>query len=320
MIKRIFILIAVVLTVAGIALFAGALIASGFDISKLGTDKYETNTYTVQEEFDKIEISTKETDVIFKPSEDGQFSAVCVERKNAKHTLTVSDGTLKISVTDTRKWYEHISLFSKSLTMTVYLPQQSYESLTVDSSTGDVSIPDNFTFGSIMLTESTGDAECFASVERNLSIKTTTGDIRVSGVSAQNISLSVSTGKIKLENSSCTGKVTVNVSVGKTTVSGLTCESLESEGSTGDLTLKNATASGSMDLKRSTGDITFENCDAGQISVKTSTGNIEGTLLTEKIFTAKTSTGKVDVPSTANGGKCELTTTTGKIYIKLSGN
>jgi hypothetical protein len=44
---------------------------------------------------------------------------------------------------------------------------------------------------------------------------------------------------------------------------------------------------------------------------------VSGSLLSNKVFTAKTDTGKVSVPNSSNGGKCEITTDTGKIIIEI---
>ena len=51
--------------------------------------------------------------------------------------------------------------------------------------------------------------------------------------------------------------------------------------------------------------------------VNTSTGDVNGTLLSEKIFITDTSTGRVSVPKTTSGGKCEITTSTGDINIGI---
>ena len=62
----------------------------------------------------------------------------------------------------------------------------------------------------------------------------------------------------------------------------------------------------------------FDSSDAAEIFVKTSTGDVSGSLLTEKVFITDTSTGKVSVPKTTTGGKCELITSTGDIKIEIS--
>ena len=316
--KKGFIITAAVLLVVGLAVFAGAFISSGFNFSKMGSDSYVTNTYTVDKEFDRIDIDTSVTDITFKPSEDGKFRAVCSEeRDKVHHQVSVEDGTLKITVSDEREWFDYISFFSKSMSMTVYLPEGRYESLRIDSSTGDVTIPGSFSFESIDIKVSTGDVSCSASAEGKVKIGASTGDITLGGISAEDVELSVSTGKIQADRVECGGRFSVGVSTGKAKLSDVTCKDFASDGSTGSLTLKNVVASGKFDIKRSTGDVTFDSSDAAEIAVKTSTGDVTGTLKSEKIFFADTRTGDVDVPRTTTGGKCEITTTTGDIEIKI---
>ena len=86
---------------------------------------------------------------------------------------------------------------------------------------------------------------------------------------------------------------------------------------TGDLQMKNVIASGEFKIELDTGDVNFDRSDAAQIFVETDTGDISGTLLTNKVFFAETDTGDVDVPRTASGGRCELTTDTGDISIRI---
>jgi DUF4097 and DUF4098 domain-containing protein YvlB len=111
--------------------------------------------------------------------------------------------------------------------------------------------------------------------------------------------------------------MSIGVTTGDTSVTDVTCLNLSSHGSTGDLNLSNVVASESFNLKRSTGDICFDRCDAGRITVKTSTGSVTGSLLSDKVFTANTDTGHVNVPPSTNGGQCELTTDTGNITITI---
>ena len=68
-----------------------------------------------------------------------------------------------------------------------------------------------------------------------------------------------------------------------------------------------------------TGDVTFERCGAKKIRVKTDTGRVQGTLLGEMVFYAKTDTGKVRVPKSTTGGLCEITTDTGDIIFSIIG-
>ena len=62
-------------------------------------------------------------------------------------------------------------------------------------------------------------------------------------------------------------------------------------------------------------DVIFDSFDAKNIYVSVTTGDVKGTILTDKIFNVKSSTGKVNVPDTYNGGICKISTTTGDIII-----
>lgn len=315
--KKAAIIIALILIVTGIALFAGALISSGSDMS---LEKYETERVEFDGDkayFSKIMIIADETDITVKPSEDGNAAVVYDDAEKRHYKVSNSDKTLKIELEDTRSWAEHITLFSKTRKMTVYLPRTHYDLLLIDSGTGDVSLPEEIKFGEITVRTSTGDIECKASSGGAVSLTASTGDIKLEKVSAKRVVLSVSTGKVTASDVKCSGEIYVKVSTGKTQLSDVSCEYLFSEGTTGKIYLKNTVAEDSMEIERGTGDVTFDNCDAEKITVTASTGDVKGTLRTGKIFNAKTSTGKVRVPESTSGGKCDITTTTGNIIITL---
>jgi hypothetical protein len=56
-------------------------------------------------------------------------------------------------------------------------------------------------------------------------------------------------------------------------------------------------------------------CD--EIYLKTDTGDVSGFLLSDKIFIAESDTGRISVPKTFTGGKCEVKTDTGNIKITV---
>ena len=316
--NKVFIILGIVFLVVGALLFVGALAVNGFDFAKFKSGKTEKNTYTVNEPFQRLEIQAGDADVAFKQASDGVFRVECVEREKEKHSVRVEDGTLKITVQDERTWSDHIRLFSDSQSITVFLPAEEYESLHVDCSTGDMKIPAVFSFGSVDLTASTGDVSFEASVSGPARIRTSTGDILVKSKRVGELTLSVSTGAVELSGVTCDGSVSVSVTTGKMILQQLTCKDLKSDGSTGRVQMNQVSASESLFVERSTGDITFENIDAGEITVRTTTGDVTGSVSTEKVFVAKTSTGSVNVPDTTSGGKCQATTTTGDIRITLS--
>ena len=287
-----------------------------WDFTKLSTVKYESNDYEIGENYKNISIITDTADIVFAPSENAKTSVVCHEQKNVKHSVTVKDGTLVIALIDTRKWYEHIGINFGTPKITVSIPQGEYGTLSVKSSTGDVEIPKAFTFQSIDVSENTGNVTSYASALEVIKIKTSTGAIRVENASAGMLDLSVSTGKVTVSNVTCQGDVKINVSTGKTNLTDTTCKNVISSGDTGDLSLKNVIAAERFSVSRSTGDVKFSGCDAGELSVTTDTGDVTGSLLTDKVFITQTDTGRVDVPKTTTGGRCEIITDTGDITFK----
>jgi hypothetical protein len=316
--KKSLIIIAALLIVAGIVVFVGAFALSGFDFSRLSAEKYETKVYAISEAFDNIEINGMETDIFLKPSQDGKASAVCGERDKLGYDVYVENATLFIIAKDKREWYEHVGVFNKTLAVTLYLPEERYKTLKIDGRTGDIEVPGDFSFAEMSIETSTGDIVCEASALGDITAKATTGSITASKLTAKNLSLSVDTGRVSASAISCEAALSVRVSTGRATLEDLSCAELRSEGSTGNVALENVIASDSFDIERSTGNVSFRSCDAGEIRVKTSTGDVTGTLLTEKVFITKTSTGSVNVPDSISGGRCEITTSTGDIDISLA--
>lgn len=309
-------IVAASLVLLGAIIFGGLIMALKFDFSKLNTAKIETNTHTISDSFDSIAIDTDTADITFLPSENEECKVVCNEQENLNHSVEVVDGILNVRREDTRKWYEHIGIFSFGKTsMTVYLPQSEYNSLSVNADTSDISIPNDFKFENINVILSTGDVTCSASASDKMSFKASTGDIKLENLSAGCIDISVSTGRVTASSVVCGGDIKLKSSTGDATLTNITCVNLTSKASTGKLNMNNVIASGNFSIERDTGDVRFERCDASEITIVTDTGDVKGTLLSDKIFIVDTDTGRKDVPETTTGGKCKITTDTGDIKI-----
>lgn len=329
--------ITLIILLAAIIVFLGVMSLMKWDFTRLSFSKFETNEHTVKGPFSDIAVIGDTARIAFLPSEDGDTRVICYEKERAKHTVSVEDGRLIIALDDQRKWYDHINIFGSSTSVTVYLPAGEYGDLTVKRKTGKLEIPADFSFASVGIEGSTGDTLLAASSRGALSVKASTGDIRLLGVTAGsvelrastgditlasvissgNVSLSVSTGEIRANGVGCAGDATVSVSTGRARLLDFTCKNLVSTGDTGNLILTNVIAEEAFTIERSTGDILFTSCDAAAISVKTGTGDVEGSLRSDKIFYAKTGSGRIDVPSSTSGGLCEVRTSTGKIILSI---
>lgn len=311
------IIAAVALIFVGLFVFVVAMTFNKWDFSALSTVKYQPKTYDVSEDFSKISIDVVTDNVEFVPSTDESCHVECQEAEKIKHTATVVDGTLVIDTVDTRRWYEHFGIFSFAPKMTVYLPKTEYTLLTVDTDTGYVKIPSGFTFESIDLKGDTGSVECSANVTKNVKIELATGHMDITGCNPENMRLSAATGRIGISSSKVLGTIEVDTDTGSIHLKDTTAKDCRIESDTGKITLVNTIASESFSIKNSTGSVIFEDSDASEIYVKTSTGSVKGTLLSEKIFITKTSTGSVEVPASTKGGRCEITTDTGSIKISI---
>lgn len=292
--RAVWLIVATVLVLTGSILFVGVMSKINWDLT---TGRYETNTHAVTDVFTHISIDTTTADIAFAPSEDDTISVVCYEEANVKHTVSVEGDTLVIEEVDTRKWYQRIYVFSGSPKITVYLPAGTYGTLDLDVTTGDVTVPDGYSFTAADIKVTTGDITFSADVVGAMTLKATTGDVTLSSVAC--------------------GDLTIGVTTGETTLTDVTCRDLTTTGTTGDVVLRRVVGGGTFSVKRSTGDVTFDACDAAALTVKTTTGDVTGTLLSPKEFDTHATTGSVSVPATATGGKCKIDVTTGDIQITI---
>ncbi len=314
---KIWLIIALSLTLLGIIILGGAMSMMKWDFTKLSTNKYETNIFNITDDFSSISLDTNTADIRFVPSENSECSVTCYDHIKMKYSAYVKDGALIIKLDDTRKWYEYIGINFEKPSITVSLPKAEYAALSIDESTGDIEIPSSFTFENVLISLSTGDVSFSASASEDIKIKTSTGDIRIENLSARKIDLSVTTGKLTVSDTVCEDDLSVRVSTGKVCLTNVRCKNLISSGSTGDITLTDVIASEKFSIERDTGDVKLEECDATEIFVETDTGDVIGTLLSEKVFITETDTGRVNVPSTVTGTRCEIKTDTGDIKISV---
>ena len=137
------------------------------------------------------------------------------------------------------------------------------------------------------------------------------------GITAGDLRLKVTTGRVDVTSADVKGDMEVTVSTGKAMLKNISCAGFQTTGSTGRITMENMICREKLTVVRSTGDVTLNGCDAAELEIETNTGNVKGTLLSEKIFFVKTSTGKTEVPETMTGGKCKVTTSTGDVIIQI---
>lgn len=308
-------IVATALVLVGGILFCIAMTGLNWDFTKLSTVKYETNVHPIGESVHNIIIVTDTADIQLVAGETA--SVTCYESENAKHTVAVRDGSLYIEVKNESKWYEQIGINFGTPKITICIPRGIYGNIQIKGSTGDVKIPSGFQFSSMDIKQSTGDVNCQAYVTGAVKISASTGNIHLEKMDAISMELSVSTGRITLQDVNCVNALNIQVTTGKVALTSVSCQSLETTGDTGDLSLQHVIAQDHIIIERSTGDVTFDRCDAEELFIKTDTGDVTGTLLSDKVFVYETDTGRVKLPETTTGGKCEIITDTGNIHIEI---
>ena len=242
------------------------------------------------------------------------------DRENAGYHISAENGTLVIESAHLRAWYEQLGVFPQAPEMTLYLPEGIYGNLSIKSSLGRIKVSSRLLFQNVTALTATGDVEFRASAVEEIVLTGSTGRMVVEDLVADTMELWISTGTLTISNVTCTGNLSVGVASGKANVTDTTCRSFLSSGQSGNLSMNNVVARRNFSIDRSTGNVEFNGCDAAGIYVVTGSGNVTGSLLSEKKFEIKTTSGKKDVPATTDGGKCRVTTGSGNVTMSILGD
>lgn len=315
--KKTWLITAGILVLAGCIIFAGIMTRRHWNFTMFDTVELKTETVEINEDFQSISIQSDTEDISFQPSGNGKCSVIFREWEEENCSASVQNGVLTVKADDWKEWTGQVGVVTSAPKITVCLPKNDYVSISVKGSTGDIMLPDDFTFESVDISVSTGKVECHASVSEKLRIGSSTGDVCLEGLSAGEIELSTTTGDAVVSAVSCKGIVDITVSTGDVFLTDVSCGSFATGGSTGELTMKSVAAGALLSVSRSTGDVKLEKCDAAELQIKTSTGSVTGTLLSDKVFIVQSTTGSIKVPETVTGGKCKISTTTGDIKIAI---
>lgn len=311
--KKTALIIAVVLIAAGFAASLAALAMLEFDFTRMNTISFVTNTYSIDEAISCISISGAECDVRLLPANDGASKVVCYESDKISHCVTVKDSTLMIERRDAREWYEHIGAYWGAMEIAIYLPQSEYETLYIKNLSGDIVIPEDFTFESADIQSTSGDVDFRASVSGDLAVKTVSGDLLVGKTNPDKLTAQSTSGDMTVESVNVQTKIEMKTVSGDIDLSNVRSQCITADTTSGEVDFDHVITVGSIHIESVSGDVELNKCDADTLWLKTSSGDVSGFLLTEKIFLTDTSSGDVNVPHSASGGKCEITTTSGNI-------
>lgn len=336
-------LVAVSCIVLGLLIILGTSFKIGFDYNQLNTGTLETNTYTVEQPFQNIDIQSRWSNVYFAVAQNAQCEVVCTETERKQCVVSVENGTLTVSQKDTRRWYECFGIFwgpsdVSEMKITVYLPQESYQSLRVHSQSGDVSVGTEFAFQTAELQTTSGNIQFLGSVKEQLAANSNSGNITVENVNVDMLQAETTSGNLILNAIQVQNGIDLKATSGNLKMGNVTAQNLTAETTSGNITLNTVQAKDKLDLEASSGtvrlenavsqelvcattsgDVRFQDSDAHSITVSSTSGCVEGNLRTAKNFEISTTSGDMDVPYSDSGADlCQVTTTSGDVSLRIS--
>lgn len=355
--KKIALIVGICMIVFGLISLFISLVFVGFDLTKVDTVKWETNTYNIEDSFENISVTGMDATVTLVPSTDNTCKVVCTENEDIYDEIAVVDNTLTIKRINNSKWNFNFGVSLEEIKITVYLPKTEYQKLLLDNTSGRLDVPAGFVFEEAKVNNSSGKASFMADVEGELTVentsggiyvgenqvgslkakgssggievasvcvdgdmevRSTSGGIHISDVECKGMSVKGSSGSIRLSSITAKENIDVNCTSGSIHLSDIRCVDVTGENSSGKINCSNVIASGDMRLENNSGGISLDACDATNLKLSATSGSIRGSLLSQKNFVAEATSGSVDVPESVSGGLCEVSTTSGSIGLRVN--
>ncbi len=315
--SKIILIISAVLFVIG-GIITGVAFGMGGEIS---TTEYTEKTYKIDQRFNDISVSAGMYDIELRLSETGKSYVDCLESDDVKISVEVENNTLKIYEKIIATLIKPVIFNTESPYAVIYLSEKEYKNLEIKTSSGDIECLENdLYFVNGELSASSGDIEFSANVSEELTAETFSGNIEFKDKKAAfgNASLSATSGNIQLL-SAVKNNLLADTSSGDIEIDNSSPRTAEISATSGDIQLKNVIAESKLSAETSSGNITLKKCDSKEIELESTSGDIDGTLLSDKLFEADSSSGNIDCPpSIKDGDMCRITTTSGDISISIA--
>lgn len=251
--------------------------------------------FGVRGEVHSINIRDAEYDICIRHAEDGRCRVVCREADKMKHTVSVQNGTLTITRTDTRRWHERLGNWGENtLSITAYLPKKVYQSLYLKTTSGDIEVAPGFQFSDAALLSTSGDISFAGDAEEGLYVQsrsgdvsvkdttggyiktvTTSGDSQLSGLAADKLEMGTGSGDINAVYVTVKQQAEIQTLSGEIHLSEVKADALKANTSSGGLELACVQVAGQAMLETASGDISLVDMIAQALKVKTGSGDVE---------------------------------------------
>lgn len=314
-------IVSLCLLVSGVIICGGVLLLYdnfAFDFENNGNVSYAERTETLSEKFVNVDADSLSGGIELFPSSADECVIECSESDNVRFDIKVDGDTLMVKRIDTRKWYQFIRIgFSKEY-IKIYLPQGEYKDIALKTSSGKIVVNDGLTCDNLTATSTSGSIRAYTlNAEDTIELYSTSGSVVADTITAKNLTTSSTSGKTTIGNLEISGALDANATSGNIEISQVNCNSVSVDNSSGSIVLSGVISESSFDVSNTSGKIELLGCDAQSLDIKNISGGVRGTLLSDKVFVASSTSGKVRVPDTTQGGVCKVRTTSGSIDIDI---
>ena len=332
---KIFVILGLILLVAGVAVFVGGMTAGGWDFSILNTVRYTQKSYDAEGAVTSVHIEYSNAAISVEYSETAETVHIDYpvrlnerDEESAQIEITEEGGTL--AVIEHVDWEKNLFQWSlgNSPAVRVVLPAGQNIALDLYTQNGSVSLnADGEALPSLSLRSNNGSISVSGTltVAEDAAFQTDNGSVNVSGVSAAgDLTLRTSNGSMRAENISA-ANMQAKTSSGSMTLKDISAtDALTAEAGAGEIELLGDITAKMLTVSTSAGDIAMHDgmIDAQEIAMTTELGSIEaeGSAFAgaQSDYTVLVSTGMGSSNVSASSGgsrKLTLSTNLGDIRV-----
>jgi len=297
--------------IAAVVLGGCALLSGKFDFDRFNVSEYEEAEYICAEPVTAVKVIDGDQDIEILPSTDGTCRIEYMYGEYDNYDISLEDGLLTVEMDE--KF--HFGLFGFDRTIRIYLPEGEYESLTVDSSSGDILVT-GCSASIIALDAASGDISAINCSAANFGLSASSGEICVKDCDAVYNEISATSGDIDVQGMTAAEKLTVESASGDIEIKCSSASAVEVSAASGDVEADDITAAGQLVIDTASGDVSFMRADAGSIYVNAASGDVYGSVVKPMLYEAHAASGNVDIPvPMRDAGICRIETASGDITI-----
>ncbi|SCW35346.1 Putative adhesin [Ruminococcaceae bacterium YRB3002] len=281
------ILLGIILTVIGFAVLSNT--------AKKATSKveYTHKEEVITEDIRNLNINEISENVEIRPSENGEIKVDYYDADNYMHQIETKGDTLEISVktySDDSPWWKRFSFHididgimteSKDHPTVIYLPEDSFGKLNITNISGDVKIPENYSFDDVTIETTSGDVWSYCVATGNTNIASVSGELDIRNIKASGLKVDTTSGNVTMNGCKVSDKIDIDTISGEVSLTDVESGHTKIETISGDIRLRT--------LVTDTADIT------------TTSGDVTGTIAGVHEYDVDTTSGDVELPSSIKG-------------------